>query len=135
VPQVSERAAPTTASTPLPMPLVPTPELVDALRVALTQVTVTEEAQTPQALPEPQDEQTANKSEQGTNTAPEASANCDKVKETNEGEQETNNGERVRTYLTTHPVATVREIADALTISTSTANKWRKRIVGSRTER
>ncbi|HLI91461.1 MAG TPA: hypothetical protein VKV37_22425, partial [Ktedonobacteraceae bacterium] len=40
VPQVSERAAPTTASTPLPMPLVPTPELVDALRVALTQVTV-----------------------------------------------------------------------------------------------
>jgi hypothetical protein len=65
---------------------------------------------------------------------PEASADCDEVRETKEGEQETNNGERVRAYLAAHPAATDREIADALTISASTANKWRRRIIGNQTE-
>ena len=45
-----------------------------------------------------------------------------------EGEQETNNFERVKAYLARHPEATDREVAEALTMSTSTANKWRKRV-------
>jgi hypothetical protein len=135
VQQEPEQTTPAIDSTPQPSPLVLTPELVDTLRAALNQVTVTEEAEVPQALPEPQDEQEANRGEQVTNTVPEASADCDEVRETKEGEQETNNGERVRAYLAAHPVATDREIADALTISASTANKWRRRIVGSQTER
>jgi hypothetical protein len=47
-----------------------------------------------------------------------------------EGEQETNNGERVRVYLVDHPKATLREIAEALSISVTTVNKWRTRIQG-----
>jgi hypothetical protein len=134
VQQASVRTAPATDSTLQPNPPVLTPELMDALRAALNQITVTEEAEAPQALPGPQDEQRANKGEQQANTAPEAGADCDEVKETKEGEQETNNGERVRVYLAAHPVATDREIAEALTISTSTANKWRRRIIGNQTE-
>jgi hypothetical protein len=120
-----EQAAPSTVSTPQPPPLVLTPELVDALRAALAQVTVSEE---PQALPSPQGEQQANKDEQRANTAQEATASCDHEQATNESEQQANNYERVKAYLATHPHATDRAIADALTISTSTANKWRKRI-------
>ncbi len=45
-----------------------------------------------------------------------------------EGEKETNNGERVRAYLADHPTAPLREIADALTISVTTARKWRDRV-------
>ena len=47
-----------------------------------------------------------------------------------EGDQETNNGERVKVYLAQHPNAPLREIAEALTISVTTANKWRTRIQG-----
>ena len=123
-----EQAAPSTVSTPQPPPLVLTPELVDALRAALAQVTVSEEPQQPQALPYPQGEQQANKDEQRANTAQEATAACDHEQLTNESEQVANNYERVKAYLAAHTQATDRAIAEALTISTSTANKWRKQI-------
>jgi hypothetical protein len=45
-----------------------------------------------------------------------------------EGEASENNGERVRAYLSVHPTAPLREIADALTISVTTARKWRSRV-------
>lgn len=79
-------------------PLVLTRELVDALRAALAQVTISGEPP-PRALLSPQSEQ-----------------------------QAANNYERVKEYLATHPHATDRAIADALAISNSTANKWRKRV-------
>jgi len=47
-----------------------------------------------------------------------------------EGSQEINNGERVKEYLSVHPHAPLREIADALTISVTTARKWRDRVQG-----
>jgi hypothetical protein len=40
----------------------------------------------------------------------------------------TDNGERVRLYLVDKPDATVRDVASALSISHTTANKWMKRI-------
>jgi hypothetical protein len=116
-----DHAAAAAVPTPQPTPLVLTPELVDALRAALSHVTVSAEPQTPQALPSPQSEQRAN-------TAQEATATGDHEQATDEREQEANNYQRVKTYLATHPPATDRAIADALAISASTANKWRKRI-------
>jgi len=123
VQQEQEQAEPAPIPTSPPTPLVLTPEMVDALRAALAQVTVSEELERRQALLEPLDEQRAS-------TAQEAIVACDHKQETNEGkiEQEENNHERVKAYLAAHPEATDREIATALTISTSTANKWRKRI-------
>lgn len=47
-----------------------------------------------------------------------------------EGESQINNGERVKAYLAEHHCATLREIAEALTISVTTAKKWRTRIQG-----
>ena len=41
-----------------------------------------------------------------------------------------NNYERVKTYLALHAAAKVREVAETLTISVSTANKWMVRIKG-----
>jgi len=46
------------------------------------------------------------------------------------GESQTNNGDRVKAYLAEHHNATLREIAEALTISVTTAKKWRTRIQG-----
>jgi hypothetical protein len=133
VQQEPEHSASNQASIPQPTPLVLTPELVDALRAALAQVTVTEEPRQ-QALPSPQDEQRANttehEGEQEANTAQEAHAEHDQERGANGSEQEANNYERVRAYLAIHPDAKDREIADALMISTSTANKWRKRVNG-----
>jgi hypothetical protein len=127
-----EHAAPAQATTPQPIPIVLTPVLVDALRAALAQVTVAEESQVPQALPLPRGEQRANtaehEDEQGANAAQEARAEQKQKGAANEGEQEANNYERVRVYLAQHPQAKDREIAGALTISSSTANKWRKRV-------
>jgi hypothetical protein len=120
VQQEPQHAASNQASAPQLTPPVLTPELVDALRAALAQVTVTEEPQQ-QALPSPQDEQRAN-------TAQEASTKQSQDEEANEGEQEASNYERVKEYLARYPGAKDREIADALMISTSTANKWRKRV-------
>lgn len=80
---------------------------------------MTEEQQ--QALPSPQ-------SEQKTNAARQARAEHDQEQDINEGEQEANNYERVRAYLVRYPEAKDRDIAGALTMSTSTAYKWRKRV-------
>jgi hypothetical protein len=95
---------------------VVTPELLDALRALLAQTTVSEEATMPFALPSPQ-------GEQRTNTAQEATGESD-------DEQGVNNYERVKAYLAGHPDARVRDVAEALTISVSTANKWMNRIRG-----
>ena len=99
-----------------PAPLVVTPELLDALRALLAQTTVSEEASGPYALPSPQ-------GEQRTNAAQEATGESDE-------EQGVNNYERVKAYLAGHPDAKVRDVAEALTISVSTANKWINRIRG-----
>jgi cytochrome c oxidase subunit IV len=113
-----------------------TPEQVDALRTALAQITVTEESQ--QALPAPQDEQETNtdesEGEQRANAAQEANVEQGQDEETNEGEQEVSNYERVKAYLARYPAAKDREIADALAISSSTANKWRKRMYETSTK-
>jgi len=95
--------------------LVLSPELVETLRVLLSKPTITEEANTEQLL--------LSQGEQTANTAQEAIA-------TDEDEQGTNNGERVKAYLLLHPDAKVREVADALTISVGTANKWMSRAKG-----
>ncbi len=99
-----------------PAPLVVTPELLDALRLLLAQTTVSEEAPTPYALPSPQDEQWTNLPQKATGASDEESG--------------ANNYERVKAYLAGHPDAKVREVAEALTISVSTANKWMNRIRG-----
>jgi hypothetical protein len=78
-----------------------TPELLDTLRELLQQTSVSEEQTgAPLLLTEGQTQE-------------------------EEGE---NNGERVKAYLADHPKATLREIAGALTISVTTARKWRSRV-------
>ena len=96
-----------------PAGLVVTPELLETLRSILAQTTVTEEANTT-TLFLPQGEQSAN-------TAQEANGE-------GEDEQGANNGQRVKAYLTLHPEAKVRDVAEALSISVSTANKWMSRL-------
>ena len=59
--------------------------------------------------------------EQGTNEAQAAEGR-------GEGEQGANNYKRVRSYIATHPGAKVRDVAEALSISVSTANKWMNRV-------
>jgi len=96
-----------------PAPPIVTPELVETLRSLLTQTTVSEAANSPTLfLPE---------GEQEANTPQEASG-------AGEGEQGTSNAQRVKAYLLLHPDAKVREVADALSISVSTANKWMGRV-------
>ena len=90
-----------------PQPQTPTSlitsELLDASRALLQQTTLSEEqAGVPLLLTEGQ-------------------------AHVEEGE---NNGERVKAYLADHPKATLREIAEALTISVTTARKWRSRVQG-----
>ncbi len=104
---------PAQTNQPQPQPLIITPELLETLRVLFTQTTVSEEANT-QTLLLPE-------GEQATNTAQEVSSH-------DEDEQVANNGQRVKAYLTLHPDAKVREVAEALSISVSTANKWMSRI-------
>jgi hypothetical protein len=123
----SESAPPTTAQVDVPQPtqLMLTPEVIDALRAALAQVTVSEESLLLEALPSTQSEQKANthmgEGEQKTNIPEQAPAGQGH-------EHEMNNFERVKAYLARYPEATDRQIAEALTMSTSTANKWRKRV-------
>ncbi len=94
--------------------LVLTPEVIEALRALLAQTTVVEEGPARQALLEPNREVQVTEGP-ATN---------------NEGEGEKGNFERVRRYLADHPDAKVREVAKALTISVSTANKWMIRVRG-----
>jgi len=103
--QGAPAAGPSLQSTPLVFP----PELMDALRVALAQVTISEKPQTQQVLPSPHSNQQTNTTEQ-------------------ESEYEMNNYERVRAYLTLHPKASDSEIANTLMMSRSTANKWHNRV-------
>jgi hypothetical protein len=78
-----------------------TPELLDTLRASLQQTSVSEEQTgAPLLLTEGQAQ----------------------------GEEGENNGERVKAYLADHPRATLRDIAGALTISVTTARKWRSRV-------
>ena len=96
--------------------LVLSPEVIETLRTLLSQTTVSEETpNTPSLL--------SSKREQGTNGAQEASKG-------NEGGQRANNYERVKVYIATHPEAKVRDVAEALSISVSTANKWMNRVKG-----
>jgi hypothetical protein len=122
---------PAQVDVPQPTQLVLTPELIDALRAALAQVTVSEESQVSQALPAPQREHRANtracEGEQEANTAQQGPAG-------HGHEQEANNFERVKAYLARHPEATDRQIAEALMMSTSTANKWRNRAKETRSQ-
>jgi hypothetical protein len=89
-----------------PAPFVITPELVETLRSLLAQ------------------QQTSVTEEQETEGKPLLLTDC--KEETN-----TDNGQRVRAYLAQHPKATLREIADHVHISVTTANKWRTRILGA----
>ena len=104
----------TTVPASPPPPIVITPELVDALCALLAQTSITEETNRPQELPSPQGEQGANNKAVGDS----------------DDEPGTNNYERVKAYLALHPDAKVRQVAGALTISVSTANKWMVRIKG-----
>ena len=104
-----------------PAPLVVTSELLDALRALLAQTTISEEATTSHALPSPHGEPEASTDEQQENIAQERTRVC-------ENEQGANNYERVKVYLAGHPDAKVRDVAEALTISVSTANKWMLRV-------
>ncbi len=92
-----------------------TPEVIETLRVLLAQTTVLEEDPRQQALPEPNHEE----------RIPDESAT------NNEDEQGANNYERVRAYLELHPHARVRDVAEALKMSVSTANKWMNRVRGA----
>ena len=87
-----------------------TPELIETLRGLLAQpqiqTTVTEEAEEKPLLLTARQQEVNNDNEQ-----------------------------RVRAYLVEHPKATLREIADHLTISVTTANKWRTRIKGEGKQR
>ncbi len=90
------------AQEPQPPQLVITPDLLETLRVLLSQQTtvIEEQAEKPLLLTEGQAQE----------------------------EEEANNGERVKAYLADHPKAPLREIAEALTISVTTARKWRGRV-------
>ncbi len=93
-------------------PFVLTPEMIDQLRQLLMPTTVEEEVRQ-EALPSPEKEQIET-------ISPEDAAT--------EAKLEVNNYERVKSYLADHPKATLHEIAGALTISVTTANKWRGKI-------
>ncbi len=96
--------------------LILTPELIETLRVLLVQTTVSEETPNAPTLPSPGGEQRPNGSQE--------------AEERGEGEQGANNYERVRLYIATYPTAKVRDVAEALSISVSTANKWMNRMKG-----
>lgn len=111
------KPVPTSQPEPIQQPapsLVLTPELVETLRVLLAQTTISEEDPAQQALPQPEHrEQT-----------------IDELTTSNEDQRGAGNFERVSQYLADHPDAKVREVAGALTISVSTANKWMARVRG-----
>jgi hypothetical protein len=117
-PEPQQHTLPVTAA-PESVPLVLTPELVDALRAALAQVTISEKPDITQALPSPQGDGWTNEGEDQRNTAQEMPSNQ---------EPGARNCERVKAYLAGHSKAKVRDVAGALSISTNTANKWMSRM-------
>jgi len=99
-----------------------TPELVATLRQLIIQTTtVREETQvstTPQALPQPK-----------TNTHSPAPKTT--IRETPYPKRKNStNYQRVKAYMAVHQRASVREVAGALNIGISTANKWMQRVNG-----
>ena len=96
-----------------------TPEIVGQLRELLMQTTVAEEVHQA-ALPEPQNGQSGEHLH--------ISTPGDKA------QQQVYNYERVKFYLADHPQATLHEIAGALTISVTTANKWRGKVRAESTQ-
>lgn len=98
-----------------PMQFHITPELLESLRVLLAQTTISEEANKEQLL--------LTQGEQEANRATDATAGDD-------DEPGANNHERVKAFMLLYPEAKVREVAEALHISTSTANKWMSRVKG-----
>jgi hypothetical protein len=111
--QVEKPATPITQPAPAVSGLPLTPEVLETLRALLAKTTVSEEANVQALL--------LNQGEQRTNMTQEAST-------VDEDEQVANNGERVKAYILLHPEAKVREVAEALSISVSTANKWMGRM-------
>ena len=95
-----------------------TPEMIDQLRQLLMPTTVEEEVHQ-EALPSPKEEH---------------AEILPPLEEHSEEKLEVNNYERVKSYLAEHPKATLHEIAGALTISVTTANKWRTRILAESTQ-
>lgn len=122
-PQRQERTVLTSPPTTIEI----TPELVDALRALMTQTIIAEETNRPQELPSPQDEVTAQVARANAEGEQEAD---NKAVGDSDDEPGANNYDRVKAYLALHPAAKVREVAGALTISVSTANKWMIRIKG-----
>jgi hypothetical protein len=93
--------------------LLLTPEVIETLRALLAQTIVSEDTSTPQALPEL-------KSEEQEKEQPAMMSNG----------RGSENFERVKEYMAEHPGAKVREVAEALSISVSTANKWMGKVKG-----
>jgi hypothetical protein len=104
-----------TATQPAPS-MILTPELIETVRALIAQTTVSEETPNTPTLPSPG-------CQQGQDNPQEA-------EERGEGEQGVNNYERVKVYVATYPNAKVRDVAEALSISVSTANKWMNRVKG-----
>ena len=100
-----------------------TPELVATLRQLIIQTTtVREETQvstTPQALPQPK----TNKHSPTPKTTVTKSPYPKRKNSTNY--------ERVKAYMADHQRASVRDVAGALNIGISTANKWMQRVNGN----
>jgi multisubunit Na+/H+ antiporter MnhE subunit len=105
-----------------PVPLEITPELIETLRSLLLQTTVTEDAQV-QALPSPREETPT------LDTEEEPVREGQDTQETGvQGEEQSTPYDRVKAYLAQFPNAKIREVADALGLPMSTANRHMKRV-------
>lgn len=106
--------------------MVITPELVDFMQNLvqdmLTQAytTIREEISTTKLLAAPEEQ-----GEQAQSNLPETQAAAEPV-------EAGNNFERVKAYLADHPQAKIKDVASALTISMSTANKHMNKVRGSK---
>lgn len=105
-----------------PIQLEITPELIETLRSLLFETLVTEEHAAPQALPPPQ----AQQSEETVQDEPPAET---QGREAQNGHDQSTY-ERVKAFLTEHPDAKIREVAEALALKMSTANKWMNKVRG-----
>jgi hypothetical protein len=99
-----------------------TPEIVETLRALLAQTTISEEEHAQQALPMPEDHYEEQEVTEATTRK--------KEKPITEDVAQFPNYERVKAYLAEHPDAKVREVAEVLSMSVSTASKWMVRMKG-----
>lgn len=102
--------------------LMLTPETVETLRALLAQTTISEEEHAQQALLMPEDHYKEQEVTEATTRKKEKPITEDVV--------QSPNYERVKAYLAEHPDAKVREVAEALSMSVSTASKWMGRMKG-----